>query len=134
MTLAVLIFTAALALPGPYRPSETPQERAERLAVRYPDLYFLLPNGRCYRGYTVSGGRKSSAGPLALKRELRELRPKLAAAEKAFKADSEADAGSASKKKKKKQAKAEPDFKPAEATNIINHSDAVMLFVVQQDG
>lgn len=66
------------------------EANAERLAVRYPDLYFLLPNGRCYRGYTVSGGRKSSAGPLALKRELRELRPKLAAAEKAFKADSEA--------------------------------------------
>ncbi|MBI1357576.1 MAG: chromosome segregation protein SMC [Acidobacteria bacterium] len=66
------------------------EEAAERLAVRYPDLYFLLPNGRCYRGYTVSGGRKSAAGPLALKRELRELRPKLAAAEKAFKDCSEA--------------------------------------------
>ena len=66
------------------------ESAAERLAVRYPDLYFLLPTGRCYRGYTVSGGRKSAAGPLALKRELRELRPKLAAAEKAFKSDSEA--------------------------------------------
>ena len=56
---------------------------AQRLATRYPDLHFLLPNGVCYRGYTVSGGRERSAGPLALKRELRELKPKLAAAEKA---------------------------------------------------
>ena len=60
------------------------EEAARKLAVRYPDLYFLLPSGVCYRGYTVSGGRKSSAGPLALKRELRELRPKLAEMEKAF--------------------------------------------------
>jgi chromosome segregation protein len=60
------------------------EDDANRLAVRYPDLYFLLPTGLCYRGHTVSGGRKSSAGPLALKRELRELTPKLAAAEQAF--------------------------------------------------
>ena len=60
------------------------EEDAKSLAVRYPDLYFLLPTGICYRGHTVSGGRKGSAGPLALKRELRELKPKLVAAEQAF--------------------------------------------------
>lgn len=60
------------------------EEAARALAVRYPDLYFLLPNGVCYRGYTVSGGRKSKAGPLALKRELRELVPSLADAERGF--------------------------------------------------
>ena len=60
------------------------EEAARKLAVRYPDLYFLLPTGVCYRGYTVSGGRKSAAGPLALKRELRELRPKLAEIERVF--------------------------------------------------
>ncbi|MEZ5361338.1 MAG: chromosome segregation protein SMC [Bryobacterales bacterium] len=60
------------------------EEAARKLAVRYPDLYFLLPSGVCYRGYTVSGGRKSAAGPLALKRELRELRPKLAELERLF--------------------------------------------------
>ena len=54
---------------------------AQRLAVEYPDLYFLLPSGQCCHGYTVSGGKKSTAGPLALKRELRELTPRLASME-----------------------------------------------------
>ncbi len=60
------------------------ESAARRLSVRYPDLYFLLPNGSCYRGHTMSGGRKRSAGPLALKRELREIKPKLAAVETSF--------------------------------------------------
>jgi chromosome segregation protein len=51
------------------------EETARRLALQYPDFHFLLPSGICYRGYTISGGKKTSAGPLALKRELRELRP-----------------------------------------------------------
>ncbi|MCW5981812.1 MAG: chromosome segregation protein SMC [Bryobacteraceae bacterium] len=49
------------------------REAAQRLAQQYPDFYFLLPDGVCYHGYAVSGGRKSASGPLALKRELREL-------------------------------------------------------------
>ncbi len=46
---------------------------AQRLAVDYPHLYFLLPDGVCYHGHTVTGGKKSGAGPLAMKREAREL-------------------------------------------------------------
>ena len=46
---------------------------AQRLAQQYPDFYFLLPDGVCYNGYAVSGGKKTASGPLALKRELREL-------------------------------------------------------------
>ncbi len=46
---------------------------AQRLAGQYPHLYFLLPDGICYHGYALSGGKKRSSGPLALKRELREL-------------------------------------------------------------
>jgi chromosome segregation protein len=46
---------------------------AQRLAVAYPHLYFLLPDGVCYHGHTVTGGRKTGAGPLAMKREAREL-------------------------------------------------------------
>ena len=46
---------------------------AQRLAVQYPDYYFLLPDGVCYQGHAVSGGRKETSGPLVLKRELREL-------------------------------------------------------------
>ena len=49
------------------------REAAQRLALQYPDIYFLLPDGVCYHGYAVSGGKKTSSGPLALKRELREI-------------------------------------------------------------
>ncbi len=38
-----------------------------------PDCYFLLQDGVSYHGHAVSGGRKTAGGPLALKRELREL-------------------------------------------------------------
>lgn len=50
---------------------------AQRLAVSYPHLYFLLTDGACYHGHTVTGGKKSGAGPLAMKREARELAVKL---------------------------------------------------------
>ncbi len=46
---------------------------AQSLAPQYPDCYFLLPDGVSYHGHAVSGGRKTGGGPLALKRELREL-------------------------------------------------------------
>ena len=46
---------------------------AQRLATAYPHLYFLLPEGFCYHGHTVSGGKKTGTGPLQLKREAREL-------------------------------------------------------------
>ncbi|HEY6340702.1 MAG TPA: chromosome segregation protein SMC [Bryobacteraceae bacterium] len=49
------------------------RETAQRLAMDYPDCSFLLADGVSYHGYTVSGGRKTGGGPLALKRELREL-------------------------------------------------------------
>jgi chromosome segregation protein len=46
---------------------------AQQLAVTNPDCYFLLSDGVSYHGHAVSGGRKTGGGPLALKRELREL-------------------------------------------------------------
>ncbi len=55
---------------------------ARRLAFQYPDLYFLLPDGVCYHGQALSGGKKTSSGPLALKRELRELQGLMARREK----------------------------------------------------
>ncbi|MGH9698370.1 MAG: chromosome segregation protein SMC [Candidatus Acidiferrales bacterium] len=45
---------------------------AERMAQERPSEYFLTPDGSCYHGRIVSGGRESDAGPLALKRELRQ--------------------------------------------------------------
>lgn len=49
------------------------RDAARRLSLQYPDLYFLLSDGVCYHGHAVSGGRHTGSGPLALKRELREL-------------------------------------------------------------
>ncbi len=50
---------------------------AQRLAAGYPHLYFLLPEGLCYHGHTVTGGKKSGTGPLGMKREARELAGRL---------------------------------------------------------
>jgi chromosome segregation protein len=46
---------------------------AQRLAMGHPEFFFLLPEGVSYHGHAVSGGKKTGSGPLALKRELREL-------------------------------------------------------------
>ena len=45
---------------------------AEQLANENPHSYYLTPEGTCYHGRMVSGGRAGDAGPLALKRELRQ--------------------------------------------------------------
>ncbi|HTV59548.1 MAG TPA: chromosome segregation protein SMC [Verrucomicrobiae bacterium] len=45
---------------------------AERLAAENSVGYYLTTDGTCYHGRTVSGGRQGEAGPLALKRELRQ--------------------------------------------------------------
>jgi chromosome segregation protein len=49
------------------------RQSAQRLAMQYPDFYFLCADGVCYHGHAVSGGRKIGSGPLGLKRELRDL-------------------------------------------------------------
>ncbi len=57
-------------------------DQARQFAEAHPDLYFLLEDGRCYQGSTLTGGRKKSSGPLALKREVRELTTALATKER----------------------------------------------------
>jgi chromosome segregation protein len=57
---------------------------AQRLSVAYPHLYFLLSDGVCYHGQTVTGGKKTAAGPLAMKREARELAGKVQAKQAGF--------------------------------------------------
>jgi chromosome segregation protein len=52
---------------------------ARELALAHPEGYFLAPSGETFHGLTVTGGRPSSGGPLALKRELKEVEAKLAA-------------------------------------------------------
>ncbi len=46
---------------------------ARDLAMQFPQCWFLAPDGVNYHGRAVSGGKKTGAGPLALKRELREI-------------------------------------------------------------
>jgi len=46
---------------------------AEKLARENPQYAFVTPEGTCYQGRMVSGGRAGEAGPLGMKRELRAL-------------------------------------------------------------
>ncbi len=50
---------------------------AQGLALRYPDCFFLTPDGLCFQAGSLSGGKKSASGPLVLKRQLKELQTKL---------------------------------------------------------
>lgn len=51
-------------------------ELARRLANENPRAWFLTAQGECFHRQTVSGGVRSGAGPLSLKRELRETTQK----------------------------------------------------------
>jgi chromosome segregation protein len=46
---------------------------AERLVVEFPECHFLTPDGKHYHHRLVTGGKGSNAGPLALRRDFREL-------------------------------------------------------------
>ena len=63
---------------------------AQKLATEHPEFFFLLPDGVSYHGYAVSGGKKTGSGPLALKRELRELTGEVQVKQRAVDATSEA--------------------------------------------
>ena len=58
----------------------------ERLAGAYPDCHFLTSTGAHYHHRMVSGGKGSSAGPLALRRDFRELERRTAELETQIKA------------------------------------------------
>ena len=46
---------------------------AEKLAREYPQYAFVTPEGTCYQGRMVTGGKPDDAGPLGMKRELRTM-------------------------------------------------------------
>jgi len=60
---------------------------AERLAGTYPECYFLTPSGEHYHYRLVSGGKGSSAGPLAMRRDFRELERRTAELETAIRSN-----------------------------------------------
>jgi len=51
---------------------------AERLARDNSQYAFITPEGTCYQGRMVTGGRADEAGPLGMKRELRALDAEMA--------------------------------------------------------
>jgi len=51
---------------------------AEKLAREYPQYAFVTPEGTCYQGRMVTGGKPDEAGPLGMKRELRATEAELA--------------------------------------------------------
>ena len=56
-------------------------ETARTLAQVHPQAYFLSPSGETFHNFTVSGGKPSTQGPLALKRELAAVGTKIEALE-----------------------------------------------------
>jgi chromosome segregation protein len=66
---------------------------AQRLANEHNFAFFLTPEGECFHSATVTGGKPSTEGPLALKRELREIDGKLAGLDQSLaQAETQADA------------------------------------------
>ncbi len=59
-------------------------EVGKSLALENPEAFFLSPNGECFHNVTVTGGKPSVEGPLALKRELRSTQQLLAGTEEAL--------------------------------------------------
>jgi len=55
----------------------TEMTAAEKLAREYPQYAFVTPEGTCYQGRMVTGGRPDEAGPLGMKRELRAVNAEL---------------------------------------------------------
>ncbi len=54
------------------------------LALQNPDAFFLSQSGECFHNVTVTGGKQRSEGPLAMKRELREVLRQAAEVERAM--------------------------------------------------
>jgi chromosome segregation protein len=70
---------------------------AQRLACAYPEYHFLTRTGEHYQHRLVSGGKGASAGPLALRRDFRELERRAAELEGKIQASEEALAEAASR-------------------------------------
>ena len=54
------------------------------LALQNPDAFFLSQSGECFHNVTVTGGKQRAEGPLAMKRELREVLRQAADVERAL--------------------------------------------------
>jgi chromosome segregation protein len=59
-------------------------DTADRLAPQFPRATFITREGEVFQGCWIRGGRRSGAGPLSLKRELRLLAGKIGVFEKSL--------------------------------------------------
>jgi chromosome segregation protein len=59
---------------------------AERMAAAYPDCHFLTTSGEHYHHRLVAGGKGKSAGPLALRRDFRDLERRVGELESSLRA------------------------------------------------
>ena len=93
--------------------------RARSLALQYPEAYFLSPTGETFHHLSVTGGRPSTQGPLALKRELHDVQQKVEKAEREL---AETDQASANLQHQIAQCNADIDGKTQERRDLERES------------
>ena len=94
-------------------------DTARTLALQHPEAYFLSPAGETFHDLTVTGGRPSAQGPLALKRELNDVQQKVQKAERELE---ETDRATASFQFKIAQFNADVDGKTQERRDLERES------------
>ncbi|HEY6290391.1 MAG TPA: chromosome segregation protein SMC [Terriglobia bacterium] len=95
---------------------------AERLASEYPAHHFLTPRGEHYYHRLVSGGKGPSAGPLALRRDFRELDRRMTELEPVL-ASSRAELGEMSSHR----ANLEEDVRRLSTARVESEKDSLRL-------
>jgi chromosome segregation protein len=92
---------------------------AEKLARENPQYAFVTPDGTCYQGRMVTGGRADEAGPLGMKRELRALDAEMMRLEREMSEKQAALEAAAAELRSSEQALEEIDAKQRETEHEV---------------
>jgi len=92
---------------------------AEKLARENPQYAFVTPDGTCYQGRMVTGGRADEAGPLGMKRELRALDAEMLRLEREMSEKQAALEAAAAELRSSEQALEEIDAKQRETEHEV---------------
>src|SRR2546426_6712433 len=92
---------------------------AEKLARENPQYAFVTPEGTCYQGRMVTGGRADEAGPLGMKRELRALDAEMIRLEREMSEKQAALEAAAAELRSSEQALEEIDAKQRETEHEV---------------
>src|SRR6266849_701313 len=92
---------------------------AEKLARENPQYAFVTPDGNCYQGRMVTGGRADEAGPLGMKRELRALDAEMMRLEREMSEKQAALGAAAAELRSSEQALEEIDAKQRETEHEV---------------